>query len=185
MRTIKPGDVLFRFLPEYQVWHTGIVIIADPNKQHWDHIHVLEFDDTDRISKVPLRQYLWFRKYFWVTKFENEYMTYGKSVFKSRRERIRTAMELFATQPLTYTIHKYNCEYFVRRCVFNDEKLWQSPQTVNVAKTRIGLWAKLANVALFNMLYKIDDNLEFEKKEKNHEHRYHIDKKGNVKYISE
>ena len=175
--TIKAGDVLFRFLPEYQVWHVGIVVKV--NKQHIDHIHVLEFDDSNCISMVTLRNYVWFRKYFWVAQFQREMDLYGAKAFRSRRERIRTAYELHISNNLHYTLHRYNCEYYARRCVFENPILWASEQTLGISESRFLLYSKVVSIALFNVVCKFHENLEYEKNKLNHEIGYVIDNKGN------
>lgn len=160
-RDIQIGDVLARFLPEYQVWHTGIVVKVD--KQHYDFIDLMEFDDTNEISIVTLRQYLWGRKYFWVLKFDAERKKMGDKVFRSRKDRVLTAYDIYKKNNLKYTIHKYNCEYFTRRCVFNNELLWPSSQTVRIAKSRSLFYIKLFSVMAFGVIHNINKDKEFEK----------------------
>lgn len=181
-RLIKVGDVLFRFLPEYQVWHTGIVVSVE--MQHIDKVHILEFDDTNNITLVTLRNYMWFRKYFWVAKFKEERKYFGKGVFRTMTERVNTAYQLHIDNSLTYTIYKYNCEYFVRRCVFNDPNLWESNQTMIIARSRLALYTKIASIMLFNIMYKLSDDLEYEKDKKPDEHQYKCTKNGKIKLMS-
>ncbi|MAR56370.1 MAG: hypothetical protein CMM93_04230 [Rickettsiales bacterium] len=179
-RNIRPGDVLFRFLPEYQVWHTGIVAIVED--QTATGIRVLEFDDSNNISLVSLNNYLWFRKYFWVSKFEEEMKKFGPSVFRTRKERLITALEIYKDNNLTYTINKYNCEYFVRRCVFNRQDLWPSKQTMTLSRSRVLIGVKLITIVALNYLHKFDGDLEYESAEKQNEYAYIVDKNtGEIK----
>lgn len=172
-RNIKLGDVLFRYLPEYQVWHTGIV--TEINKYHWDHIYINEFDESNFVSRATLRQYMWGRKYFWVARFREEMESFGPSVFRPLKERIEIANNFFKNQTLQYTINRYNCEYYVRRCVFNDSFLWESPQTKSIGESRAKLGLKLFNMFLSNIEGRIVDNKEYESNEKKDEYKYVIE----------
>ena len=161
---LKLGDVLFRYLPEYQVWHVGLVARINekyPNNTH--HVYVLEFDDSNIISESSLYNFLWNRKYFWVTSFSEELEHFGPSIFRTTRERIQTAFDLFASNKLKYTLHKYNCEYFARRCVFSDSSLWASKQTVPLGRSRLALYSKLISIAVLSVVHKINNDLDFEK----------------------
>jgi hypothetical protein len=164
MRRINLGDVLYRYLPEYQVWHAGIVIKINEKKPYNIHnIYLFEFDDSDCITEVSLYNFLWNRKYFWVIDFDKERGQFGDSVFRSTRSRLETAYDLFYENKLKYTLHKYNCEYFVRRCVFNDNKLWASSQTLPLGQSRIALYGKIATILIFSIVNKIHDDKDFEK----------------------
>jgi hypothetical protein len=170
---IKLGDVLFRYLPEYQVWHVGIVIRMNekyPGSLH--HVYLLEFDDSDAISEVSLYNFLWNRKYFWVTNFDEELKHFGPKVFRTTRERIQTAFDLFNANQLKYTLHKYNCEYFARRCVFSDSGLWASKQTMSLGRSRLALYSKLISIAVFSVIHKIHNDIEFEKDMRPTDKRY-------------
>ena len=175
---LRLGDVLFRFLPEYQVWHAGIVVIIDGYTA--DKIEILEFDDSNKVSLVPLANYVWYRKYFWVVSFKTEKDIYGPKVFRTRRERLETAINLYKQNELSYTLHKYNCESVVRRCVFNDPKLWPSSQSKSLARSRIFLYGKIITMALFSIVYKFDKNVEFEKDMRFNDTRYYIDEQRNI-----
>jgi len=182
MREIKYGDVLFRYLPEYQVWHAGIVV--NVKSQHWDYIYILEFGDNDTISLVELQNFLWGRLYFWVGRFEEEKKFYGKSVFRSVKERVQAALDLFETNNLKYTLHKYNCEYFVRRCTFRDQALWPSPQTMLISRSRALLGVKLMSMFLFNITHNLENDLHFEKSMRPTDHKYTV-KNGMVVDLEE
>lgn len=174
---VKLGDVLFRFLPEYQVWHTGIVVrISNPDSVH--NIYLLEFDDSDCIYQVSLYNFLWGRKYFWKTDFKEEMDRFGPGIFRPMRERIMTAYNLFNECKLRYTLHKYNCEYFVRRCVFNDSSLWPSKQTMPLGHSRIALYSKIATIVIFNIINKVYRDLEFEKNMRADEARFIVHQDG-------
>jgi len=176
---LKPGDVLYRYLPEYQVFHVGLVISVE--RQHMDFIRVLEFDDSNIITLTDLRGFLWFRKYFWVATFNDELSMFGSSVFRSLDDRLKTALMLYKDNNLTYTIHRYNCEYFARRCVFNEPRLWASKQTQLITKSRAVLYAKLGSILVSNILSKFNNNLEFERDLLKDEIGFFVDKRGNVK----
>lgn len=181
-RKLRPGDVLFRFLPEYQVWHTGIIIEAP--EQHCDSINLMEFDDSNNVAKVTLRNYLWFRKYFWVARFQDEMEKFGHSVFRTLEERIQTAKDLYADNSLTYTLNRYNCEYFVRRCVFKDPLLWASNQTMVLSNSRLALYSKLATIFIFNIIHKFNDDLEYEQDKLKYEYKYQCNDNGRIAYRS-
>lgn len=174
---LQLGDVLYRFLPHYQVWHAGIVAVVDGN--NWNDIEVLEFDDSNKISLVPLKNYMFHRKYFWVCKFQEERNIYGDRVFNSRKKTLENARKLWRENSLTYTLHKYNCEYFVRRCVFKYPKLWPSSQTESFTRSRELLGLKLITIAIFNSLYKINKKIDLEKDLRPNDDRYTI-KNGEV-----
>jgi hypothetical protein len=158
------GDVVFRYLPEYQVWHAGIVYRVNedlPDNSHF--VYLLEFDDSDQISQVSLYNFLWNRKYFWVTTFQDERELFGDSVFRTTRDKMATAYELFRSNQLKYTLHKYNCEYFVRRCTFKDSRLWASTQTAPYGQSRLALYTKLVSIVVFGMMNKMIGDVEYEK----------------------
>lgn len=89
-RKLKFGDVLFRFLPKYQVWHSGIVCKVYEHKCR-DHniidcekctdekyhisteISVAEFDNENLIKIVSLGEYMFGRSYFWVYNYIDEF----------------------------------------------------------------------------------------------------------------
>jgi len=169
-RPIEKGDVLFRYLPEYQVWHTGIVIEVE--SQNWYQISVMEFDDSHTISINNLRQYLWDRKFFWISSFMNERIKYGDTIFRTKEERVATAWKLYHENSLKYTLHKYNCEYFTRRCVFKEEKYWPSTQTVVLGENRLLFYLKLASVFLFGVMHNINLNKNFERSMRSSDHKY-------------
>jgi hypothetical protein len=169
---IKRGDVLIRFLPQFQVWHWGIVV--EIYSYDLDGIMVMEFTDSDKIDKVTLRAFCYYRKYFWVHNFTDELQLYGPNVFRSRQDRIRTAYTLYKENMLTYNISKYNCEYFCRRCVFNKKSLWASRQTDLIARSTKTFFAKLITVLLSNAFIKFDEMLELEKDNRPHDIRYTV-----------
>jgi hypothetical protein len=146
-----------------------------------DHIRVLEFDDSDRITLNDLRGYMWYRKYFWVARFTMEYDIYGPKVFRSIPDRLRTALKLYEENKLTYSLNRYNCEYYVRRCVFNDPKLWESSQTKLITRDRIALYTKIGTMVVFNALGRFAETKEFEREFLKDEIPFLIDKRGWVK----
>lgn len=180
---LKLGEVVFRYLPEYQVWHVGMVVrINEDYPGNIHHVYLLEFDDSDTISEVSLYNFLWNRKYFWVTSFSEELECFGPSVFRSTRERIQTAFDLFASNQLKYTLHKYNCEYFVRRCVFSDSSLWASKQTMPLGRSRLALYSKLISIAIFSVVHKINNDFEFERDLRPNDTRY-VNNEGSYELI--
>lgn len=169
-RPLALGDVLFRYLPEYQVWHTGIIV--EVHSQDWYNISVMEFDDSNTISINNLRQYLWGRKYFWVSRFINEKIKYGPEIFRSIDDRLKTAWELYEQNNLTYLMHKYNCEYFTRRCVFKDEEHWPSTQTTTLSNNRKLFYLKMISVFVFGFLHNIHINQNFERSMRDNDFKY-------------
>lgn len=160
---LEVGDVLFRFLPEYQVWHAGMVSrIVDGKSDNPLYVFVLEFDDSNKINESSLLAFMWGRKYFWRINFEEELNTLGPSVFRERHERADIGYQLRAKNQLTYSMHRYNCEYFVRRCVFREPLLWPSRQTECMSNSRPALYIKLASMALVSLIQRTGDNLERE-----------------------
>lgn len=141
MRKIKKGDVLIRFLMPFSVWHYGLVIRVD--SQNANDILLLEFDDSNKISRVTLHQFMYHRVYFWIDDFDKEMLDHPDQ-FYSIDERIKRGIKLADSTKLFYTINNYNCEYFVRRCVFKDKLLWLSGQTREIGKTKFGVFSKLA-----------------------------------------
>lgn len=169
---IKRGDILIRFLPQFQVWHWGIVV--DIKSYDLDGIIVMEFTDSDKIDKVTLRTFCYYRKYFWVHSFHEELNKYGSQVFRPLNERIRVAYDLYKKNILTYNISKYNCEYFCRRCVFYDKSLWVSKQTEIVATSAWAFILKLATVTVANMINRFGELLEMERDSRPSDIRYEV-----------
>jgi len=169
---IQEGQAVVRYLHEFQVWHWGIVVRVD--EYNLDKIYVMEFTDSDRISLVTLRAFCWYRKYFWVHNFNNELALYGPGVFRSLPDRLAEANSCFKKNQLSYRIDKYNCEYFVRRCVFKDSRLWESQQTLIIGKSSHLFFAKLATVVLGSMVTKFGQFLEIEKEYRNQDIRYEV-----------
>lgn len=170
---IKCGDILIRFLPQFQVWHWGIVI--DIKSYDLDGVMLFEFTDSDKIEKVTLRTFCYYRKYFWVHNFREEMDLYGHRVFRSLNDRLQTAHRLYKENMLTYNISKYNCEYFCRRCVFNNKKLWESRQTELIARSSKAFIAKFLTVLVSNMFIKFSELLDLEKDSRPHDIRYEVD----------
>jgi hypothetical protein len=158
---LKPGDVLIRFLPQYQVWHWGLVVGA--RAQTLDDIMVFEFADSDAISLVRLRDFCWFRKYFWVYTFAEERRRYGNRVFNDTATILRIAKELSESKVLKYNIARQNCEYFVRRCIFNDPNLWESKQTEVMGNSMYIFVAKMLSIVIASTIFKFGEMKEFEK----------------------
>lgn len=169
---LKCGDILIRFLPQFQVWHWGIII--DILSYDLDGIIVMEFTDADKIDKVALRNFCYYRKYFWVHNFTEEYYTHGKHVFRTLNERVSIAYKLYNNNILTYSMSKYNCEYFCRRCVFNNKNLWISKQTEFIASSIFIFLSKLATVITSNIFIKFGEQLEIEKHSRPNDTRYEV-----------
>lgn len=169
---IREGDAVVRYLQEFQVWHWGLVYRIQ--NYTLDGIFVMEFTDSDKISIVPLRTFCWYRKYFWVHAFEEEMRLLGPSVFRNIRDRLRTAEDCYKKNLLSYRIDKYNCEYFVRMCVFNDPKLWESQQTKIIGRSTQLFFAKLATVTLAAIYTKFGQLLDMEKDYRDYDIRYEV-----------
>lgn len=173
---LKKGDILIRFLPQFQVWHWGIVV--DIISYDLDGIVVMEFTDSDKIDKVTLRAFCFFRKYFWVHCFREEIHKYGLSVFRSLTERLQVAHTLYRENLLTYNISKYNCEYFCRRCVFREPELWTSKQTELIGRSTVLFLSKLATVAMANIFVRFGEILDLEKNNRPTDIRYEVSADG-------
>lgn len=169
---IKRGDILIRFLPQFQVWHWGIVV--EINSYDLDGIYVMEFTDSNRVDKVTLRAFCYYRKYFWVHSFHEEYTKYGQAAFRPLHERIKIAYDLYRQNILTYNISKYNCEYFCRRCVFYDRSLWISKQTEIVATSVTTFLLKLLTISVANMINRFGEMLDLEKDARPGDIRYEV-----------
>jgi hypothetical protein len=134
----------------------------------------MEFTDSDKIDKVTLRNFCYYRKYFWVHTFTEEYYKYGPSVFRPIDERVKFAHELYKNNILTYNMSKYNCEYFCRRCVFNTRELWVSKQTELVSKNLTIFFSKLATIMFANLFVKFGEQLEIEQNSRPNDIRYQV-----------
>jgi hypothetical protein len=183
MKKLEPGDVMFRFLPEYQVWHAGIVSRVK-EKYNANYIYLLEFDDADQITETPLSTFMWGRKYCWRTNFAEELKCFGPGVFRSRKDRVKTAFELFYSHDLRYSMNMYNCEYYVRRCVFSDPKLWPSKQTEYITQSRASVWLKLSTVVIHSIVNRVRNSLEREANMRIDEDKFMIDNDGGINLIS-
>lgn len=169
---IQEGQAVVRYLHEFQVWHWGIIVKIE--EYNLDKIFVMEFTDSDKISLVTLRSFCWLRKYFWVHMFDSELSLYGPKVFRSLQGRLAEANKCFKKNNLSYRIDKYNCEYFVRRCVFNDSRLWESQQTLIIGRSSHIFFAKLASVIVGSMMTKFGQFLEIEKDYRSKDIRYEV-----------
>lgn len=156
MRNIKVGDVVMRFLLPFSVWHYGIVV--DVLSQNAKDILILEFADASGINKVTLLDFMYGRQYFWLDDFNDERHL---KVFPLRK-RIERAYKMFEEQKLSYTINKYNCEYYVRRCIFRDPLNWVSKQTKEIGRNKLSVLTKLAFVSLYGAADKYLDLSECE-----------------------
>lgn len=152
MREIKVGDVLIRYLLPFSVWHYGIVIKV--RSQNANDISLLEFADSSGIAKITLLDFMYGRKYFWVDNFDSEAAV--ATTFPIA-ERIARAKKMYREQKLTYTINKYNCEYFVRRCTFVDPARWVSKQTTEIGKNRLSVLSKIAFMIGYGIIDKYMD----------------------------
>lgn len=153
MRPIEVGDVVIRYLPPFSVWHYGIVV--NVISQNAKDILILEFADSSGIAKVSLLDFMYGREYFWIDNFDDEIS--DASLLYPIKERIARAYKMFNEQKLSYTINKYNCEYFVRRCMFRDSQKWISRQTAEIGKDKLTVLAKLALTVVYGTIDKYMD----------------------------
>lgn len=149
-----------RLLPGFRVWHMGIICNIDAYTP--DDIHVWEFTDTDHINRISLRKFMLGRTYTWVLNYRREMELFGPSVFRSRVDRIRVGMEQYLRDNMKYHLYDFNCEYFVRMCVFNDERLWKSPQTTGVFQSSLFVGLQLAALAVSHMTDFFIGELDYE-----------------------
>jgi hypothetical protein len=160
MRALKPGDILIRYLMPFSVWHYGIVIkVLD---QNLDNILLFEFADADKVTRVSLRDFMYGRIYFWIDDFAFERENYGDEVFFSIEERIARAYKIAKKGGMYYTINKYNCEYFTRKCVFKNKELWPSKQTSNIGETKFSIYAKIGLLFTYGILKNHTDTTKWE-----------------------
>jgi hypothetical protein len=157
MRPIRRGDVLIRYLTPFGVWHYGMV--TEVKDQNLDDIFMLELADSSGVAKITLRQFMYGRHYFWIDNFDEEIR---KNSTFSIDERIERAYKMFREQELIYTINKYNCEYFVRKCIFMNKVLWLSKQTSDIGKDRISMLGKLLGTITHGIASKYVDLSRFE-----------------------
>jgi hypothetical protein len=152
MREIRVGDILIRFLLPFSVWHYAIVV--DVLSQNAKDILVLEFADQTGIAKVTMIDFMYGRQYTWIDNFDAEV-----SKFKTfpTAKRIERAYKMFAEQKLCYTINKYNCEYYVRRCIFRDPANWISKQTKEIGRDKLSIITKLAFISVYGAIEKYVD----------------------------
>jgi hypothetical protein len=158
-REIKRGDVIIRYLTPFGVWHYGLVV--DVKGQNLNDIFLLELADSTGIAKISLHQFMYERYYFWIDNFDSEIA--NNSTYNID-ERIERAYKLYREQKLLYTLNKYNCEYFVRRCIFKNPALWISRQTKEMGKDRLAMMSKLIGTIAHGIVGKYVDisRIEFD-----------------------
>lgn len=159
MRPIVVGDVVIRFLLPFSVWHYGIVV--EVLSQNAKDILILEFADANGITKSSLLDFMYGRQYVWIDNFDDEVA--GPKALYPIGERIARAFKMFNEQKLSYTINKYNCEYFVRRCMFRDSRKWVSRQTSEIGKNKLSVMTKLAFTIMYGAIDKYMDLSDCEK----------------------
>ncbi len=159
-RKLIPGDVLIRYLMPFSVWHYGIVIQV--GEQNLDDILLLEFADGDKVTRVTLREFMYGRIYFWIDDFDYEMKVYGAEVFYPRKERLARAIKIAEINGMTYSINKYNCEYFVRKCVFKNRNLWISGQTSAIGETKFSVYSKIFLIFVYGMAKNHVDSSRWE-----------------------
>lgn len=169
MREIQVGDILIRYLLPFSVWHYGIVVKV--NGQNANDITMLEFADASGIAKVTLMDFMYGRQYVWVDNFDDEMAKYATFPIE---ERIKRAYKMYREQKLSYTINKYNCEYFVRRCTFVDPVRWISKQTTEIGKNRMSVIAKISFMIGFGILDKYMDLSDCEKDNNKDKYGYRV-----------
>lgn len=170
VRNIKVGDVLFRYLTPYSVWHYGIVI--DVVKQNANQIYMLELADSSGIQHITLTEFMYGRNYFWIDEFRGE-ITDENSF--DIRTRINRAIKLYHENKLLYTMNYYNCEYFVRRCVFKDPKHWESKQSNKISESRLSFYKKMGTILLYGLAEKYYNLNNIEKNSRPTNLRYYVD----------
>lgn len=174
-RLIKIGDIVIRLLIPYMVWHYGIVVrVASQNAND---ILVLEFSDGEGIRKSTLVEFMYGRVFFWVDSFNEEKAIYGKDSFFPIATRVQRAYDIYKKNNLTYNMLKYNCEYYIRKCVFRHESLWESKQTYEISKSVFNLYTKLFVVFAFNMLTNLTECKTLESNSHPTKHGYKYCKK--------
>ena len=149
---IKRGDVIIRYLTPFGVWHYGIV--TEVKAQNLNDIFLLELADASGIAKVSLHEFMYKRHYFWLDNFDDEI---ARNSTYSIDERIERAYQMFREQKLLYTLNKYNCEYYVRRCIFKNPALWISKQTSEMGKDRLSMLSKLVGTIMHGIAGKYVD----------------------------
>lgn len=169
MREIKPGDILIRYLLPFSVWHYGIVVKV--KSQNANDIIILEFADSSGIAKVTMMDFMYGRQYVWVDNFDDEAAKYATYPIA---ERIKRAYKMFREQKLSYTINKYNCEYYVRRCMFIDPVRWISKQTTEIGKNRMTVIAKISFMIGYGLLDKYTDLSDCEKDSNKDKYGYKV-----------
>lgn len=158
-RPIRRGDVLIRYLTPFGVWHYGMV--TEVKAQTLDDIFVIELADSSGIAKSTLREFMYGRYYFWIDNFDEER---ARNSTYDVDETISRAYKLFQQQKLIYTMNKYNCEYFVRRCIFTNPALWISKQTRDISRDKVTMLGKLLGTIVQGIASKYIDlsRLEFD-----------------------
>lgn len=169
MREIQVGDVLIRYLLPFSVWHYGIVVKV--KSQNANDITMLEFADASGIAKTSMMGFMYGRKYVWVDNFDDE--TAKHATFPID-ERIRRAFKMYREQKILYTLNKYNCEYYVRRCMFVDPVRWISKQTTEIGKNRMSVIAKISFMIGYGILDKYTDLSDCEKDSNKDKYGYEV-----------
>ena len=123
----------------------------------------MEFNDTDQINKITLRKFMFGRRYVWVLTYKRELDLFGPRVFRNRVERIQTAVNAFLKNNMRYHLYDYNCEYFVRMCVFNQEALWRSPQTTGVFSSSLFVSIALLGILATHVIDGAANVFDFER----------------------
>lgn len=152
MREIKVGDVLIRYLLPFSVWHYGIV--TEVKSQNANDIFIMDFSDACGITRTSLLDFMYGRQFVWVDNFDKEIKKYTTYPVE---ERIKRAYKMYNEQKLSYTINKYNCEYFVRRCTFVDPVRWISKQTTEIGKNRLSVLGKISFMIGYGIIDKYLD----------------------------
>lgn len=250
-RKLKFGDIVFRFLPEYQVWHTGLVYDAPTylcnNHNNVDcdicgkksyltsEVVIVDFDNNNLITMGSLSEFLYGRKYFWVYNFFDEYKIHcnriksqmsknyscsdckNKSIihsdkesciesrsrciickscrrcvicmrpvkmFKSDKSIKRTVDQLMKEQPITYTINRFNCEYFTRRCTIHDEQMHDSPQTSKILQSNTVLITKLLSAAFLSIAGGVKADKNYEKNLRSSDVSYLVNSDGSYEFAN-
>jgi hypothetical protein len=120
--------------PQNWLFSFGILIKLDPPM-------ILEHDYDGR-HMMTVDEFLYGEDKLWEITFATERRLYGDNVFRSPKERAIKAIQLFK-EARPYCAETFNCEHFVRECVFNQPELWTSPQVQHLKSNEVGLIGRL------------------------------------------
>jgi hypothetical protein len=151
-------------------------IICDIHAYTPDDIYIMELNESDHINKITLRTFMYGRHYVWVVSYKREMELFGPEVFRSRTERLQVAIDKYLKNDMKYHLYNYNCEYFVRMCVFNQERLWKSSQTVGVFESSFFVGLNLIAIGITHLIDNAVALFDYEKDspDRKDDTRYHV-----------